>query len=279
MIGKFAVTLFRRLLMLLEDGEQVDTALVNDYGTKYVVFLDLLGFSELVKRSGADVVERHRLVESLKLVRDTLCEDPAIDFRFTYFSDCIVLSADHSPHALWQIFQSVEILTFNLLQYDIFVRGGMTVGPTHHSRDFVFGTAVTDAYLLERDSARSPIVLLSPEVVKDVEMLGTDFMQWLKEDGEGRFFIHYLMRYAEYTSAIEVGKVILTYPAARIAYFIGQRLIGIKGLPFGVYSLELSLVHNQSCLPIRSPFSVVGSLLQLHLGDDVSGSDPICPIG
>jgi hypothetical protein len=123
----------------------------------------------------------------------------------------------------------VEILTFNLLQYDIFVRGGMTVGPTHHSRDFVFGTAVTDAYLLERDSARSPIVLLSPEVVKDVEMLGTDFMQWLKEDGEGRFFIHYLMRYAEYTSAIEVGKVILTYPAARIAYFIGQRLQNDRG--------------------------------------------------
>jgi hypothetical protein len=95
MIGKFAVTLFRRLLMLLEDGEQVDTALVNDYGTKYVVFLDLLGFSELVKRSGADVVERHRLVESLKLVRDTLCEDPASTFGLL-----ISLIASCSPQTI-----------------------------------------------------------------------------------------------------------------------------------------------------------------------------------
>src|SRR5271169_2786864 len=198
--------------MQLEDGESIDTKLVNDYCTKYVVFLDLLGFSELVKTSGKDVLERHRLVESLKLVRDTLCENPAINFRFTYFSDCIVLSADHNPQALWQIFQSVEILTCNLLQYDILVRGGMTLGPTHHSEDFVFGTAVTDAYLLERDSARNPVVLLSSEVVNEVEMLGAEFKQWLKEDGEGRYFIHYLMRYAEYTSAMEIGKVILTYP-------------------------------------------------------------------
>jgi hypothetical protein len=210
--------------MPLESGEKIDESLVNDYRIKYVVFLDLLGFSDLVERIGQDVTERHRLVESLKLVRDTLCENPAIDFRFTYFSDCIVISAEHSPHALWQIFQSVQTLTANLLQYDILVRGGMTVGPTHHSEDFVFGTAVTEAYRLENKSADGPRVLLSGQVVDDVEALGPDFKQWLREDGDGRFFIHCLMSYAEYTSESYVGKVVLTYPAQRIAYFIGQRL-------------------------------------------------------
>lgn len=97
--------------MRLEQGEIFDMGIVNDYRTKYVVFLDLLGFRELVKRSDADVLERHRLVEALKLVRDTLCENPSVDFRFTYFSDCIVLSAEHSPQALWQIFQSIQLLT------------------------------------------------------------------------------------------------------------------------------------------------------------------------
>ena len=210
----------------LDQGETIDTGLVNDYSTKYVAFLDLLGFSELVKRSGTDVLERHRLVEALKLVRDTLCENPSIDFRFTYFSDCIVLSAEHSPHALWQVFQSIELLTCNLLQYDILVRGGLSVGPTHHSKDFVYGTAVIEAYNLERlkDKAKNPLVLLSPVVVQEVESLGTEFMQWLREDGADRFFIHYLMRYAEYTASMEVGKVVLTYPAQRIAYFIGRRL-------------------------------------------------------
>ena len=210
--------------MPLEEGEVIDTDLVNNYPTKYVAFLDLLGFRELVKRSGADVLERHRLVEALKLVRDTLCENRPIDFRFTYFSDCIVISAVHSPHALWQLFQSVELLTCNLLQYDILLRGGLTVGQTHHSRDFVFGTAVTEAYELECKLAVNPLVLLSPAVVQEVEALGPEFKQWLKEDGPDRFFIHYLMRYAEYSSSMEVGKVVLTYPAQRIAYFIGKRL-------------------------------------------------------
>jgi hypothetical protein len=210
--------------MSLEKGEIIATDLVNNYPTKYVVFLDLLGFRELVKRSGADVLERHRLVEALKLVRDTLCENPPIDFRFTYFSDCIVISAVHSPHALWQLFQSVEILTCNLLQYDILLRGGLTVGPTHHSRDFVFGTAVTEAYEIECKRAVNPLVLLSPAVVQEVEELGPDFKQWLNGDGPDRFFIHYLMRYAEYSSSMEVGKVVLTYPAQRVAYFIGKRL-------------------------------------------------------
>lgn len=209
---------------MLEEGEIIDTDLVNNYRTKYVAFLDLLGFRELVKRSGGDVQERHRLVEALKLVRDTLCENPAIAFRFTYFSDCIVISAEHSPHALWQVFQSIEILTCNLLQYDIFVRGGLTVGLTHHSKDFVFGTAVTEAYELECKPGGGPHVLLSPAVVQEVERLGPAFQQWVREKNPGEFFIHYLMRYAEYTSAPELGKVILTYPAQRIAYFVGQRL-------------------------------------------------------
>jgi hypothetical protein len=113
----------------LADHERPDLDLVNDCREKYVVFLDLLGFSEAVKKIGQDVLERHRVVEALKLVRDTLCQNPAIDLRFTYFSDCIVLSAERTAQALWQIFQSVELLSFNLLQYDFFVRGGLSVGP------------------------------------------------------------------------------------------------------------------------------------------------------
>lgn len=206
------------------DQERIDFDLVNDYGEKYIVFLDLLGFREIVKKIGQDVLERHRVVEALKLVRDTLSQNPNIDLRFTYFSDCIVLSAIRSAHALWEMFQSIELLTFNLLQYYVLVRGGFTVGPAHHSKDFVFGTAVTDAYLLESQRASGPLVLLSPEVAPDTQRNGPDFTQWLREDGPGRYFVNYLMRYAEYTPERQVGKLVLEYPAKRIAYFISERL-------------------------------------------------------
>ena len=121
--------------------------------------------------------------------------------------------------------QAIELLTFNLLQYDVLVRGGLTVGPTHHSEDFVFGTAVIEAYLLESEMADKPLVLLSSEVAREINALGLDFQQWLRQDGSERYFVNYLMRYAEYTSTMEVGKVVLTYPAKRIAHFIARRLI------------------------------------------------------
>jgi hypothetical protein len=208
--------------------EGIDLELVNDYSEKYVVFLDLLGFSEIVNKMGQDVLERNRVVEALKLVRDTLCQNPAIGLRFTYFSDCIVLSAHRSAQALWEIFQSIEVLTFDLLQYDIFVRGGLSVGPAHHSKDFVFGTALIEAYDLERKKASGPLVLLSPEVARDTAKLGPDFMAWLKEDGPDRYFVNYLIRYAEYKQELKPGKVILEYPAKRIAYFISRRLTNDK---------------------------------------------------
>jgi len=206
------------------EQERIDLDLVNDYREKYVVFLDLLGFGALVKKIGPDAMERHRVVEALKLVRDTLCPNAAIDLRFTYFSDCIVISAARTAHALWEMFQAVELLSFNLLQYDILVRGGLSVGLTHHSKDFVFGTAVIESYDLERYKASGPLVLLSPEVVQDAMKLGPDFTQWLKEDGPNRYFVNYLLRYAAYTPEQQVGKVILEHSAELIAYFISQRL-------------------------------------------------------
>ena len=103
------------------------------------------------------------------------------------------------------------------------MRGGLTVGPTHHSKDFVFGTAATEAYELESKIASAPLVLLSAEVVQDTMKLGPDFAQWLKEDGPNRYFNQLPYASREYTSERQVGQVILEYPAERIA-FVNQRL-------------------------------------------------------
>jgi hypothetical protein len=209
--------------------ERIDFDLVNDYREKYVVFIDLLGFSQLIAKVAADVMERHRVIEALKIVKDTCCHNPATDMRFTYFSDSIVLSAERSPGALWEIFQSIELLTCNLLQYDVFARGGLAVGPMHHSEHFVFGASVIEAYDLERKRACQPLVLLSPHVVQDVIKLGADFAQWIKEDGPDRHFVNYLRGYQIYSSERYAGKVLLESPARRISHFIRLRLNNDEG--------------------------------------------------
>ena len=195
---------------------------------RYVAFLDLLGFKYEVEQAEADPMRWPRVQEALRLVKETLCETPAVDMRLTSFSDCIVISAARTALGLSEMIASIEMLTFNLLQYDVIVRGGFTAGTAHHDKDFVFGTAVNRAYLLESDKqkgARHPMVLVSPEVMDDVKGYGEACVACFQEDEPGRWFVHFLMRYSTYThEPIYSGKVIMDDPAQRVRDFICHRL-------------------------------------------------------
>ena len=146
-----------------------------EYRERYVAFLDLLGFKVLVDAAETTLEERGRLAEVLDRLSQTLCNAPAIGGRFTYFSDCIVITADATPQGLWHVFRSIELLTRNLLQFDVFVRGAVTRGGAFHSTEYVYGTAVSRAAVLEKDEALNPLTLLSPEVLENVRKLGQIF--------------------------------------------------------------------------------------------------------
>jgi hypothetical protein len=137
----------------------------------------------------------------------------------------MVVSADRTPPGLWEIFQSIFTMTFNLLQYDGLVRGGLTAGGAYHASDFLYGTAVNRAYELESQSARNPLTLVSSEVVDDAKGYSADHIKWLREDGPQRHFVDYLRRYADYQpTPIYAGKVVLDDPGNRVMEFIRQRL-------------------------------------------------------
>jgi hypothetical protein len=207
-------------------ADQIPTIGENVYKERYVAFLDLLGFKMLVDAAEHDAKEQARLKEALKHLRETLCNDTRLGSRFTYFSDCIVISSDVTPEALWDIFHSVGTLTRNLLQFDVLVRGGITRGGAFHSAQYLYGTAVNRAVDIEKKEARGPLTLLSPEVYSDVKELGAQFLQWLESDGPDRFFVHYLMDYAEYHKTPRLqGTVSRDTDAERIAFFISRRLL------------------------------------------------------
>jgi hypothetical protein len=197
----------------------------GDYRERYVAFLDLLGFKALVKSAESDAVERERLLEILRLLRDTLCENPKLGMRFTHFSDCIVLSIDRTAAGLWEAFQSIDLLTFYLLQFDCLIRGGLVAGGVHHSERFVYGTAVNEAHRLESECAENPMTLVSQEIVDDAAGYGAHFLEWLLEDAPTRHFIHYLRQYADYRPSPPLpGMMIMDEPAKRVTDFICHRL-------------------------------------------------------
>jgi hypothetical protein len=209
---------------------ETTVATQDEYKDRYVAFLDLLGFKALVCAAENDESEHFRLREVLERLNQTLCNNSLCGFRFTHFSDCIIITCDSVPEALIQIFASVDILTRNLLQYDVLVRGGITRGGAFHSSQYVYGTAVSRAAVIENREANGPLVLLSSEVYEDVKALGPQFLQWVESDGPGRFFVHYLLAFAIYhQTPRSPGTVILDTDAERIAFSISRRLLNDPG--------------------------------------------------
>jgi len=197
---------------------------VDDYKELYIAFLDLLGFKTQVETAETDPVAHEKLRTVLQLVRESLCEVPSINFRLNYFSDCIVLSGERAPHGLLEMFRSICLLTSNLMQHDVLIRGGLAAGQVHHSRDFLYGSALNRAYALESKVARNPMVLLSDEVLEDAKQYGEQHMAFLAAQ-DGRWFVHFLLQYATYRPApLYAGMVLLERPGARVMNFIAQRL-------------------------------------------------------
>jgi hypothetical protein len=193
---------------------------------RLVAFLDLLGFTKLVEAAEQGGSQLTRLHSVLRSLSETLCNDPSTGSRFTYFSDCIVITADATRPALLDLFQTIHTLTGNLLQEDVFVRGAITRGRAFHDDRYVYGTAVSRAVRLEHEVAVYPLTLLSPEVYEYAEAIAPDFRHWIETDGDGRHFIHYLFGFAVYHAQPKLpGMVVLDTDAERIRLNISRRLL------------------------------------------------------
>jgi class 3 adenylate cyclase len=199
---------------------------------RYVAFVDILGFKDEVERAEKSGQGWPRIMKALSLVRNCLCESPLVAMKISTFSDCIIMSAERSREGLLEILHSVEILSFNLVQHDLLMRGGLDVGNVFHDTMFVFGSAVNRAYKLESSEAIYPMTQLSEDVMKDIDRLGVDASRWLREDGPQRWFVHYLHTFESFDPRVRVaGTIALTHPAARIREFVRRRLCKPESSP------------------------------------------------
>jgi len=176
------------------------------YTERYVAFLDLLGFRDLVLRSLNQ--EAKITVDQIRSVLDH--PDPAgkeqivlgrigdisdSGHRLTAFSDSVVITTDPTEQGLMHLLHHVEKIGFRLARLHTLYRGGITRGLAYHDERHVFGPAIIDAYELEK-RAEVPRVLLSESVVaagrSAAEPVKTVFGLFTHVDSDGEVFVHYL---------------------------------------------------------------------------------------
>lgn len=134
----------------------------------YVAFLDLLGFSSMVKQDCHSPPEQATHLERLKSLHLATREKlgAASEFTLSQFSDSVVLAAPYSASRLPRLVELLKGFQWDLLEAGILCRGGVAVGKHFSERDFLFSEGLIDAYNLERTVARYPRVVLSSDLMQ-----------------------------------------------------------------------------------------------------------------
>lgn len=166
------------------------------FSRRYVAFIDILGFEEMVTRLrngqeellGKITLALDRMAEHSERVRSA--EDEVV---VTAFSDNIVLSVgDLVDQGLTRLLIETAVLCGLLLGDGIFVRGGIALGTFHHDKRILFGDGLISAYKMERSVAVYPRVVFSDEVTSEVRRQGRPLTLLGRRDFDEVFHLDYL---------------------------------------------------------------------------------------
>lgn len=153
----------------------------KEYSLRTLVFIDILGFKNLIKISKAEDI-----AEILDDMQTDLVNKGKKDiysflksFELAYFSDSIVMSCDNSED--YGFIETVLDLQIRLMRKGIFIRGCITKGELYHQGNIIFGPGIIAAYTEESQIAKYPRIIQG----KDYSYIGTYYCK----DYDGVYFI------------------------------------------------------------------------------------------
>lgn len=138
------------------------------YPEKYVAFVDMLGFRNLVELADASAEKRRALAEIVGIFRTTINSHESSGIRVTHFSDSLVISVERSERGLHAVLSGCSWLALNLIQYAVLLRGGIAIGGVTHEADVLFGMGVNRAYAFDK-SGLPPRIGLDQDVILDIQ--------------------------------------------------------------------------------------------------------------
>lgn len=136
------------------------------YERRLILFLDFLGFREIVAETIEDPASLSRLIAGLDAIR-LIPEDGSIESeRVTQFSDSLVVSyrVDETSGVFW-LLHAMAMTVVELACRGYLLRGAVTIGDLLHDDRHVVGPAMVAAYEMESRRAIMPRVIIDSAVL------------------------------------------------------------------------------------------------------------------
>ena len=142
--------------------------MVSKFKDKAVLFIDILGFRELIRSPAIkdkllDILTgfhtQHERFASgyIKIISDA-------EFEFCSFSDCIVASCEVKDNSIKVLGNYASGLQYQLMLEGILSRGGIAFGDLFHKKNVIIGQAMIDAYEMEAELAFYPRVVIGKQI-------------------------------------------------------------------------------------------------------------------
>ncbi len=132
---------------------------------KYIAYLDVLGFKDLIYN------RKHKEVEIyFNTINDTLNEInvPNSNIQSLLISDSTILIAPESNESFKVLLHAVQIIQAKLIKENIWLRGAITFGEVYVDKNLniVVGKGLVDAFLLEQEAVYPRVIIDSSIVLK-----------------------------------------------------------------------------------------------------------------
>lgn len=189
------------------------------YENRIVLFLDILGFKNIIDKTVEKNVENEKaieklyndleeiktfLIERLKTNKSLIYKENN-SVKVTQFSDSIIISFESDNNAtLLILIKTIKELIMNLVNKGILCRGAISYGKLIHNEKIIFGPALNDAYETETKAAIYPRIILDKSIIelgsiskKSKEKFFTKediIMNDLSKDTDEKYFINYFSK-------------------------------------------------------------------------------------
>jgi hypothetical protein len=177
------------------------------YPVRYVAFLDIIGFRELINRLNADPTQlefTRSLMHNIHQPNHTSWDAffTGSDLKAESISDAVALSSSPTRQGLIHMFAAIELLSIKLLRAGIFLRGAVVKDRLFHDDEMVFGEGLVRAYHYESTVARYPRIMVPRELRADIKgYIDEGFKEFfggqVRQSTDGPQYWHVLRRFDE----------------------------------------------------------------------------------
>ncbi len=244
------------------------------YREAVITFIDILGFKELIASDNYDNVEKKlKVVHRLSGVNEQNENDgEGFESRVIQFSDSIIRirpldSTANKKFRYGLMFHEMLDLVHlqgELINNDVCIRGGVSIGLVHFDNETLFGPGFIRAYEMESAYANYPRIALDPNLIEQLQkdqrlasghnLLADEFdhiQKNIRKGSDGIYFINYLRSFLGEIDDAENVPAFLAHHKEIIL----RNASAFQGLnPVSAKYLWMATYHNEVIADLPNPF-------------------------